>query len=70
MQDLPEWIDIGDEVTVEKELRTVTALRHNIRNEIVIVWKSKQAEGACITGLWREWQQNEAKYLKNKGLGK
>jgi len=49
-------IEIGEQVIIEREIREVTNLIHNIDNELVIVWKSKHGSGGCIPSLWHDWR--------------
>lgn len=51
-------IDVGDTVVVNNEIRTVTDLRRNSENGIIVIWASGvQTKGGCIPALWNEWAQ-------------
>jgi len=50
---------VGDSIIVGKTIREIIRLVPNDNNELVIHWKSKNDEGACITALWDEWTTGE-----------
>lgn len=51
-------IEIGDEAIVEREIREVTNLIRNTKNDLVVVWESKYSGGACVPSLWLDWLNN------------
>jgi len=49
---------VEDTVIVDNVRRRIVDIATNKNGEAVIVWQSKQQEGACIPGIWLEWEQH------------
>lgn len=54
-------IPSGDKVFFEKETRVVTNTIKNINGQSVVLWKSKNTEGACMPCVWEEWRRGGKK---------
>lgn len=50
--------DVGDDLFIENEIRTVIEIFKNMNNDKHIRWKSKRGEGVCHPTVWEGWINN------------
>lgn len=46
----------------KSELRTITDIVSNTENNPVVVWASKNSEGACMPSIWDGWKTGKTPY--------
>lgn len=47
---------VGEQVIVGKEIRELKALIRNNDGDLVVAWRSKYGEGACLPSSWQSWR--------------